>query len=129
MRRCDIAPGTKAPHDGTAEVPIHLDAGGHKSVTGVQMARMRPVLAPVTSGNADRAARMNNEDIQQGGTVGRGRDRRTSLSPASHHTCMHLCMCMLCVMSRGNRIQNSIERLDYTVPKSKMLGNEVLEKT
>jgi hypothetical protein len=51
-------------------------------VTGVQMARMRPVLAAVTqsgsgaprlagSGNVGRAARMNHRDIQQSRTMGR----------------------------------------------------------
>jgi hypothetical protein len=28
-------------------MPVRLNAGGHKGVTGVQMARMRLVLAPV----------------------------------------------------------------------------------
>jgi hypothetical protein len=52
-------------------------------VTGVQMTRMRLVLAPVTQsgssalclgggGNVGRAARMDHGDIQQGDNVGRG---------------------------------------------------------
>jgi hypothetical protein len=51
-----------------------LDAGGHKGLTGVQMARMRLVIAPVTQsgssasrlgggGNGGRAARMDHGDI------------------------------------------------------------------
>jgi hypothetical protein len=80
--RRDITQGTMALRDGPAEVPERLDAGGHKGVTGVQMARMRPVLVPVTQsgssathlgggGNADRAARMDHGDIQLCGTLGR----------------------------------------------------------
>jgi L-serine deaminase len=53
-------------------------------VNGVQMARMRSVLAPVMQSgsdasrlgggsNVDRAARMNHGDIQQGGTRVRGK--------------------------------------------------------
>jgi hypothetical protein len=65
-------------------VPVRLDAGRHKGQTRVQMAGMRPVLIPVTQsgsgasrvgggGNVGRAARMNHGDIQQGGTLGRGK--------------------------------------------------------
>jgi hypothetical protein len=43
-RRRDIALGSKVPHDGHAEVSVRRQKG----VTGVQMARVRPVLAPVT---------------------------------------------------------------------------------
>jgi hypothetical protein len=32
--RRDITQGTKVPHDGPAEVPVRLDAGGHKGVSG-----------------------------------------------------------------------------------------------
>jgi hypothetical protein len=82
--RRDVAEGTKVPHDGPAEVPVRLDAGRHKGVARVHMAGMRPVLIPVTQsgsgasrlgggGNVGRAARMNHEDIQQGGTMGRGK--------------------------------------------------------
>jgi hypothetical protein len=82
--RSDVAEGTKVPHDGLAEVPIRLDAGRHKGVARVQMAGMRPVLIPVSNsgssasrlrsgGNVGRAARMNHGDIQQGGTMGRGK--------------------------------------------------------
>jgi hypothetical protein len=50
--RRDIAQDTKIPDDGPTEVPVRLDNGGHKSVTGVQVARMRPVLVPIMqSGN------------------------------------------------------------------------------
>jgi hypothetical protein len=81
--RRDISQGTAVPHDGPAEVPVGLDAGRHQGVTGVQMAGMRSVLAPVTqcgSGafrlgggdNVGRAARMNHGDIQQGGTMRAG---------------------------------------------------------
>jgi hypothetical protein len=38
--RRDIAQGTKVPHDGPADVPVRLDADGHKGVTGVQMTHM-----------------------------------------------------------------------------------------
>jgi hypothetical protein len=76
----DIAQGRKVPHDGPAEVPVRLNAGGHKGVTGVQMARMRPVLVPVSQsgssaarlgggGNAGWTARMDDGDIQQCRTV------------------------------------------------------------
>jgi hypothetical protein len=82
--RRDVAEGTKVPHDGPGEVPVRLDAGRHKGVDRVQMAGMCPVLIPVTqsgssasrlggSGNVGRAARMNHGDIQQGGTMGRGK--------------------------------------------------------
>jgi hypothetical protein len=80
----DIAQGTKVPHDRPAEAPVRLDAGGHKGVTGVQTACMCPVLAPVTQsgsstarlgggGNVGQAVSMNPGDIQQCGTVGRGK--------------------------------------------------------
>jgi hypothetical protein len=80
----DVAQGRKVPHDPPAALPGRLDGGGHKGVTGVQMARMPPVSAPITQsgssasrlgggGNVGRAARMNHGDIQQGGTVGQGR--------------------------------------------------------
>jgi hypothetical protein len=55
--RRDIAQGAKVPHAGPAEVPVRLDAGGHNGVTGVQMARMRPVLVPVKQ-SANSAARL-----------------------------------------------------------------------
>jgi hypothetical protein len=82
--RRDFAEGTKVSHDGPAEVPVRLDAGRHKGVARVQMAGMRPVLIPVTQsgsgasrlgggGNICRAARMNHGDIQQGGTMERGK--------------------------------------------------------
>jgi hypothetical protein len=82
--RRDITQGTKVPHDRPAEVPIRLDSGGHKGVTGVQMARMRPVLVPVTQsgssatrlgggGNTDWEARMDHGDIQLCGTLERGK--------------------------------------------------------
>jgi hypothetical protein len=82
-RRRDISQGTKVPHDGPAEVPVHLDTGRHRCVTGVWMTHRRPVLAPDTqsgsgasrlggSGNVGRAERMNLGDIQQGRTVGAG---------------------------------------------------------
>jgi hypothetical protein len=82
-RRRDIAQDTKVPHDGPAEVPSRSDAGGHKGVTEVQMARMRPALVPVRQsgsssarlgggGNVGRAARMDHGDIQQCATVGQG---------------------------------------------------------
>jgi hypothetical protein len=74
--RRDITQGTKLLHDGPDEVPVRLDAGRHKGVTGVQMASMCPVLAPVThsgSGNIGRAAKMHHGDIQLGGTMGRGK--------------------------------------------------------
>jgi hypothetical protein len=65
-------------------VPVRLDAGWHKGVARVQMAVMRPVLIPVTQsgssvfrlgggGNVRLAARMNHGDVQQGGTMGRGK--------------------------------------------------------
>jgi hypothetical protein len=87
------------PHDGTAKVPVRLDAGGHKGVTGVQMARMRPVRVPVTQsgsraaclgggGNVGLAARMDHGDIQQCGTVGRGKGHFNPLSAASHVDCV-----------------------------------------
>jgi hypothetical protein len=83
-RRRDIAQGTKVLHDGSTEMPVRLDAGGHKGVAGVQMARMRLVLAPITQsgcsasclgsgGNVGRAATMDAGDIQRDGTVGRGK--------------------------------------------------------
>jgi hypothetical protein len=86
--RRDVAEGTKVPHDGPAEVSVRLDAGRHKGVAGVQMAGMRPVLIPVTQsgsiasrlgggGNVGRAARMNHEDVQQAGTMGRGKGHLT----------------------------------------------------
>jgi hypothetical protein len=81
--RLDVVEGTKVPHDGPAEVPVRFDAGMYKGVARVQMAGMRPVLIPVTQsnsgtsrlggGNIGRAARMNHGDIQQGGTMGRGK--------------------------------------------------------
>jgi hypothetical protein len=74
--------GRSVPHDGLATVPMRLYAGRQKVVTGVQMAHMRPILAPVTQSgsgalrlgsrsNAGRATRMNHGDMQQGGTIGR----------------------------------------------------------
>jgi hypothetical protein len=45
-RRRDITQGTNVPHDSPANVPVRLSAGGHEGVIGVQMACMRPVLAP-----------------------------------------------------------------------------------
>jgi hypothetical protein len=33
--RCDVAEGTKVPHDGPAEVPVRFDAGRHESVARV----------------------------------------------------------------------------------------------
>jgi hypothetical protein len=82
----DIAQGTKVSRDGPAEVPVRLNAGRHKGVAGVQMARIRPILAPVTQsgsaashlgggGNVGRAATMNHGDIRQGGTMSRGQGR------------------------------------------------------
>jgi hypothetical protein len=82
--RRDVAQGTKVPHDGPAKVPVRLDAGQYEDVARVQMAGMLPVLFPVTqsgcrasrlggSGNIGRAVRMNHGDIQQGGTMGRGK--------------------------------------------------------
>jgi hypothetical protein len=82
--RRDLTQGTKVPHDGPAEVPVRLDAGRHKGVTGVQMASMCPVLAQVSQsgsgaahlgggGSAGRAVRMNHGDIYQGGSIGRGK--------------------------------------------------------
>jgi hypothetical protein len=47
VRRRYIAQGANAPHDGLAVVPVPLDDGRYKGVTGVQMAHMRPVLPPV----------------------------------------------------------------------------------
>jgi hypothetical protein len=43
QRACqrNIAQGAMVLRDGPAEVPVFLDAGRHKGVTGVQMARMR----------------------------------------------------------------------------------------
>jgi hypothetical protein len=78
-----VAEGTKVPHDGPAEVPVHLDAGTYKGVSRVQMAGMRPVLIPVTQsgssasrlgdgGNVGRTARMNHG----GGGGVRGRNQR-----------------------------------------------------
>jgi hypothetical protein len=99
VHRCDITQGTKVPHDGPARVPVCLDAGRNKGVTGVQMPRMRPVLVPVTqigssaarlggSGNVGRAARMDNGDIQQFGTVGRGKGHfNADPSPLTAHSC------------------------------------------
>jgi hypothetical protein len=63
-------------------VPVRLDAGRHKGVTGVQMARIRPVLAPVTesgalhvgsSGKVGRAAGLNHGGSEQSGNMGRGK--------------------------------------------------------
>jgi hypothetical protein len=82
--RRDVAEGTKVPHDGPAEVPVHLDAGRYKGVARVQMTGMRPVFIPVTqrgsgalhvggSGNGGRTARMKHGDIQQGGAKARGK--------------------------------------------------------
>jgi hypothetical protein len=81
-RRRDFAQGTKVPHDGPAEVPVRLDIVGRTGVTAVQIACMRPVLAPIMQsgsgashlgggggGNVGRAARMNHGDIQQSGTM------------------------------------------------------------
>jgi hypothetical protein len=86
QRACprDVTKGTKVPHDGPAEVPVLLNAGRHKGVARVQMTGMRPALMPVTrSGcrtcrlgggrNVGHAVRMNQGDIQQGGTMGRGK--------------------------------------------------------
>jgi hypothetical protein len=75
---------TKVPHDGPAEVPVRLNAGRHKGGARVQMAGMRPVLIPVMQSgcsasrlggdrNVGRTARMKHGDIQQGGTMGRGK--------------------------------------------------------
>jgi hypothetical protein len=74
-RQRDVAQGTKVLHDGPAEVPVRLDAGEHKGLTGVQMARMRLLLAPVMQsgsstshlgggGNVVQVARMDHGDIQ-----------------------------------------------------------------
>jgi hypothetical protein len=49
-----VAQVTIVPHDGLAKVPLN-DAGRHNGVTGVQMPRMCPILAPITqsgSGNS-----------------------------------------------------------------------------
>jgi hypothetical protein len=82
--RRGAAEGTKTPHGGPVEVPLCLDAGQHKGVARVQMARMRPVLIPVTlSGSSSSrlgggsiegsAAEMNHADMQKGGTMWRGK--------------------------------------------------------
>jgi hypothetical protein len=84
QRRRNIAQGTKIPHDGLAEVSVRLDHGRHEGLTGLQMASMRPVLAPASqsgssvsslggSSNVGQAAGMNHGHIQQGGTMGRGK--------------------------------------------------------
>jgi hypothetical protein len=105
-RRRDSAQGTKVPHDGPAEVPVPLDAGGHKGVTGVQMTRMRHVLVPVQQaqlpgaqsgsstarlgggGNVGRAARVDHGDIQHCGTVGRGNGHfNVGLRPLTANSC------------------------------------------
>jgi hypothetical protein len=53
-QRGDVAQGTKVLHDGPAKIPACRDASAHKYVTGVQMARMRPLLAPATyNGSGD----------------------------------------------------------------------------
>jgi hypothetical protein len=81
-RRRVIAQGTKVPHDEPAEAPVRLDTDGHKGVTRVQMARL--LLAPIMQssssrsvlgggGNIGQAARMDHGNVQQGGTVGRGK--------------------------------------------------------
>jgi hypothetical protein len=87
------------PHDGLAEVPARLDAGGHKGVTGMQMACICLVLAPVMqssssasrpggSGNVARAARMDHGDAQQGETMGRGKDHfNAGLRPLTASSC------------------------------------------
>jgi hypothetical protein len=65
-------------------MPIRVDTGKLKGVTGVQMARMRKVLVPYTKegnsatrmgggGNLGRVAKMDQGDMQQCGTVGRGK--------------------------------------------------------
>jgi hypothetical protein len=46
--RSDISQGYEGTADAPAKVPIRLDAGRLKGVTGVQMARMLPLLALVT---------------------------------------------------------------------------------
>jgi hypothetical protein len=77
--RRDVIQGTKEQHDGPAEVPLRLNAGGHKGVTGVQRAHMRLVLLPVTqsgssaarpggNGNVGCAARKDHGDVRQCGT-------------------------------------------------------------
>jgi hypothetical protein len=48
VRQRYIAQGTNVSHDGPAKVPGRLDAGRRKGATVVQMARVRPVVAPVT---------------------------------------------------------------------------------
>jgi hypothetical protein len=99
--RRDITQGTKVGHDGPAEVPVRLDAGGHKGVTGVQMARMHPVIVPVTQsgssaahlgggGNVGRAERMDHGHIQQCGTVGRGKGHfNVGPRPLTANSCTH----------------------------------------
>jgi hypothetical protein len=96
-RRRDVAEGTKVPHDGPAEVPKSLEAGRDKGVARVQMASMRPVPIPVKQScsgasrlgigdNVGRAARMNHGDIQQGGTMGRGKGHlNVSTRPLTTH--------------------------------------------
>jgi hypothetical protein len=97
-RQRNIAQGTKVPHDGLAEVPVRINAGRHKGVTRVQMARMRRVCAPVTqsysgalcvggSGNVGRAARMNHGDIQQGETMGWGKGHLVSTRLLTANRC------------------------------------------
>jgi hypothetical protein len=98
--RGNIVQGTKVLHDVRAEVSIRLDAGRHKGVTGVQMACMRPVLAPViqsgigasrleAGGNLGRAAEMRHRDIQQGGIMRRGQGHlNLSPRPQGQELCM-----------------------------------------
>jgi hypothetical protein len=122
-RRHDIAPGTNVPHDGTAEVPVLLDVGRHKSVHRVQMARMRPVGVPVTQsgssasrlrggGNVGRAAWTNPRDIQQGGTVGVGKGH------------LNVCLCPL-TANRWNTNRAVTEHIPHIVGRT---SRDVAEK-
>jgi hypothetical protein len=65
--QCNIAQGAMVPHDGLAKMPVRLNAGGHKGVTRVQMARMRLVLVPAMQSGSS-ASRLGS-----GGNVGRQR--------------------------------------------------------
>jgi hypothetical protein len=59
---CDVAQGTKVPHDGPIEVPNASTLVGIKAVTRVQMALVCQVLAPATHSGSSAPRRLGRKD-------------------------------------------------------------------
>jgi hypothetical protein len=87
----DITQGMKVPHDGPAEVPVRLEAGEHKGVTGMQIARILVLVTRSGSsaarlgvgGNVGRVARTTSSSAQP-----EPRRRRKQTKPATAPACL-----------------------------------------